>query len=159
MSTAKTVRSAPPETGFSLVESMVALVVISVGMLGIAALKTQGLGAGRTAQYRTQAVNLAADMADRIRANRLGNSGYAAPEAADECDPEEGGEADCIPVSVAAGELAEWTRNVAAALPEGEGDVRFDGSAQPKSFAIEVSWNEVGLGTITYRSVVRVAGS
>src|SRR5690606_15710891 len=48
------------ERGFSLVEAMVSLVVISVGMIGMAALYGQGLGAGRTALYRTIAVNLAA---------------------------------------------------------------------------------------------------
>ena len=158
MSSGIAVRSAPPESGFSLVESMVALVVISVGMLGIAALKTQGLGAGRTAQLRTRAVNLAADMADRIRANRLGHSAYAEVGAADECDPEEGGEADCIAGAVAERDLAEWTRGVAAALPGGEGAIRYDGSTEPPSFAIEVSWTEIGVGLVTYRSVVQLAG-
>lgn len=165
MNAADTVRCARPESksqsqsGFGLVESMVALVVISVGMLGIAVLKTQGLGAGRTARFRIQAVNLAADMADRIRANRLGRSGYAAAGTPDDCDPEEGGDAHCVPGAVAARDLAEWTQNVAAALPDGEGAVRYDGSIQPPSFAIEVSWTEVGVGSIDYRSVVRVAGS
>ena len=56
---------------------MVSLVVLSVGMIGIAALYAQGLGAGRTALYRTEAVNLVGDMADRIRANRLGGVAYA----------------------------------------------------------------------------------
>src|SRR5690606_1731695 len=63
--------------GFSLLEAMVALVVLSVGMLGIAALHGQSLAASRTAQLRTQAVNLAGDMADRIRVNRLGAAAYA----------------------------------------------------------------------------------
>ena len=62
------------QLGFSLIEAMVALVVVSVGMIGIAGLYGQGLSAGRTALYRTQAVNLAADMADRIRVNRLGGA-------------------------------------------------------------------------------------
>ena len=57
--------------GFSIVEALVALVVLSVGMLGIAALYVESLRAGRSAVYHTQAVNLAADMADRIRANRM----------------------------------------------------------------------------------------
>lgn len=48
--------------GFTLVEVLVALVVMSVGMLGIAALYLEGLRAGRTAVYRTTAVNLAADI-------------------------------------------------------------------------------------------------
>ena len=49
--------------GFSLIEALVALVVLSVGMIGIAALYGQGLGAARTALYRTIAVNLAASTA------------------------------------------------------------------------------------------------
>ena len=52
-------RSRQQQRGFGLVESLVALVVMSVGMIGIAALYGQGLGASRTALYRTQAVNLA----------------------------------------------------------------------------------------------------
>lgn len=147
-------RSEPPQAGFTLVESMVALLVISVGMIGIAALNTQGLGAGRTAQFRARAVNLAADMAERIRANRRGLAAYAAAGEADDCD----GGAYCVPASVAAQDLVEWARIVTAALPEGEGVVRFDGSTRPPSFVIELGWNEVGIGTVTYRSRVQVAG-
>ena len=61
--------------GFTIVEVLVALVVLSVGMLGIAGLYVVTLQSGGTAIYRTQAVNLASDMADRIRANR--NAGVA----------------------------------------------------------------------------------
>ena len=63
-------------SGFSIVEVLVALVVLAVGMLGIAALYVESLRAGRTAVYRTQAVNLASDMADRIRANRTAGDAY-----------------------------------------------------------------------------------
>ena len=69
-------RRSTTSAGFSLVEAMVTLVVLSVGMIGIARFYGQGLGAGRTALYRTLAVNLAADMADRIRVNRLAGSAY-----------------------------------------------------------------------------------
>jgi len=56
-------------TGFTLVEVMVALVVMAVGMLGMAGLYVEGLRSGQTSIARTTAVTLAADMADRIRAN------------------------------------------------------------------------------------------
>lgn len=56
-------------TGVSMVEVLVALVVMSVGMLGIASLYVTALQAKTTSQSRMQAVNLANDMADRIRAN------------------------------------------------------------------------------------------
>ena len=55
--------------GFSLVEVLVALVVVSVGMLGIAGLYVNGMQAGRTATFSHHAVTLAGDVADRIRAN------------------------------------------------------------------------------------------
>ena len=63
--------------GFTLVEVLVALVVLAVGMLGIAGLYVESLRAGRTSIFRTTAVYLAADMADRIRANPQASADYA----------------------------------------------------------------------------------
>jgi len=60
------------ESGFTMVEVLVALVVLAIGLLGIAALYLNSLQSGRTAIYRTQAVNLAADLADRIFALSYG---------------------------------------------------------------------------------------
>ena len=50
--------------GFTLLEVLVALVVISVGMLGIAGLYVQSMQAGRTSMFRHHAVTLAGDVAD-----------------------------------------------------------------------------------------------
>jgi type IV pilus assembly protein PilV len=58
--------------GFTIIEVLVALVVLSVGLLGIAGLYVIALRAGTTSINRMQAVNLAADMADRIHANADG---------------------------------------------------------------------------------------
>ena len=66
-------------TGFTLIEVMVALLVLSVGMIGVAALHGQALAASGTAIYRSQAINLAGSIADRIRANRLARAAYAGP--------------------------------------------------------------------------------
>jgi type IV pilus assembly protein PilV len=60
--------------GFSLVEVMVALVVLAVGLLGIAGLYVTTLKSGGGAIFRMQAVNLAADLADRIRATATGRA-------------------------------------------------------------------------------------
>ena len=125
------------QTGFSLIEAMVSLVVISVGMIGIASLYGQGLGASRTALFRTQAVNLAADMADRIRVNRQGGADYGGAAALNGCDP--GGGVNCTP----------------AQMPNGVGVVQF-AATTPPTFTIQVTWQEVGLGAITHQIVVRV---
>ena len=48
------------QAGFTLVECMVALVVLAVGMLGVAALYIEGLRAERTSVFHTTAVNMSA---------------------------------------------------------------------------------------------------
>ncbi len=148
-----TVQSSFKQRGFSLIEAMVSLVVVSVGMIGIAALYGQGLGAGRTALYRTQAVNLAADMADRIRVNRLGDAAYGGAAANNNCDP--GGGVNCTPAQMAANDLFVWQAQVAAQLPNGQGVVQY-AAGTPPSYTIQVSWQEVGLGQITHQIVIQV---
>jgi len=141
--------------GFSLVEAMVSLIVISVGMIGIAALYGQGLSAGRTALSRTIAVNLAATMAENIRVNRLAQAAYAGAGANNNCDPAAGGGVDCTPAQMAAHDVFLWNADVAAQLPNGVGAVAFvDGT--PPTYTITVTWDEVGLGQVTETLTVQV---
>lgn len=125
------------QQGFGLVESLVALVVISVGMIGIAALYGQGIGASRTAFYRTIAVNLTADMADRIRVNRIAGAAYAGAEGDNGCDSGE----ECSPAEMAAHELFLWNAQVEEQLPGGESEILFDPGAPP-TYTIRVQWDE-----------------
>lgn len=146
------------ETGFTLIEAMVSLVVLSVGMIGIAALYAQGLGAGRTAQYRTEAVNLVGDMADRIRANRLGGPAYGGAPANNGCDPQNGN-VNCIPLQMAAHDLFLWNQQVQQRLPNGVGQVVVNPGAIPPSFQITVTWTEVGQALpVQHAMVVQVPG-
>jgi len=62
--------------GFTIIEVMVALVVMSIGLLGISSLYLETLRANRTSQLRGQAIDLVNDIADRIRANRRGRDAY-----------------------------------------------------------------------------------
>jgi type IV pilus assembly protein PilV len=152
---AKPVRTSAPDRlgGFSLVEAMVSLVVLSVGMIGIAALHGQGLSASNTAQFRSLAVNLTADMADRIRVNRLGQADYGGAAADRDCDA---GGIDCTAAQMAQHDLFVWSRQVQQMLPNGQGLVQFNAGTMPPSFTIGVSWDEVGEGTVTHEIVVRV---
>src|SRR5690606_37316619 len=56
--------------GFTLIEVLIALVVMSVGLLGLASLQTNTLAFNRDAYLRSQATALAYDIIDRMRANR-----------------------------------------------------------------------------------------
>ncbi|MGE5155728.1 MAG: type IV pilus modification protein PilV [Bdellovibrio bacteriovorus] len=55
--------------GFSLVEVLVAVLVLSVGLLGLAGLQIAGVRANDSARLRTQATLAAYDLADRLRAD------------------------------------------------------------------------------------------
>lgn len=66
----KPVASAMHERGMTLVEVLVTLVVISVGLLGVAALQLTTLKSNQEAYVRSQASALAGYMLDRIRANQ-----------------------------------------------------------------------------------------
>ncbi len=58
------------QAGFSLIEVMVAVLVLGIGLLGFALLQTMTLRFTQSANYRTQATNLAYDLLDQMRANR-----------------------------------------------------------------------------------------
>lgn len=142
--------------GFSIVEALVALIVLSVGMLGIAALYVESLQAGRSAVYRTHAVNLASDMADRIRANRnAGNQGRAYELAAGDTPAERGcadtgaGSDACDQETLAEDDLARWLTAIRGSLPGNgndtpSGTVVVDPAAAPTQYTITVTWSEPG---------------
>ncbi len=129
--------------GFTLIEVLVALVVMSVGMLGIAALYLEGLRASRTAVYRTTAVNLAADMADRIRANQRAQLAYAGtgPGSDEACV---NGAADCTPAALAADDWFSWSRQLNASLPVGSTAQIDVVAAASTIYAIRIEWPEIG---------------
>jgi len=64
--------------GFSLIEALVAFMIISIGMLGIASLQTISMKAGHTAVTRSSAIFNAQDILDRMRANTTQIAAYAA---------------------------------------------------------------------------------
>ena len=134
--------------GFTLVETMVALVVLSVGMLGIAGLYVTTLKSGGGAIFRMQAVNLAADLADRIRANRGANVAYAGAGADNNCYG--AASVDCAPALMAANDLFVWQQQIAAILPGGNANVVVVGAAAPFTYTITINWTESGGAALNY---------
>ena len=106
----------PGARGFTLIEILVALVVLAVGMLGIAALYVESLRAGRTSINRITAVTLAADMADRIQANPNAAASYAGAGPGMDRDCVNGAVA-CTPAELADDDWFRWLQDVSAQLP------------------------------------------
>lgn len=122
------------ERGLSLLEVMIATVIISVGLLGVALLQSTALRATQSTNERSQATMLVSDMLDRIRANRAsaatyslvrenvftgdGRTGACAPGAA---LPAQRWEADGV----------EWMCAVRRAIPDARGRITVTGAAIP----------------------------
>jgi len=136
--------------GFSLIEVLVSIVVLSIGLLGLAALQVSSLRVGQSSFYRAQAAQLATDMADRLRAN-LG--------AARTCEL---GLADATPTSpttTCQRDLVEW-RNRLRALPGGIGGVDVD--LAQNTVSITVQWDDSrggGATNSTFALVTRLWGN
>jgi type IV pilus assembly protein PilV len=155
--------TAARSAGFSIVEALVALVVLSVGMLGIAALYVESLRAGRSAVYHTQAVNLAADMADRIRANR--SAGAAVWRLPANGTPAVQGcvnaGVNCNPGQLAQDDQARWLQAIQTQLP-GDGAATPDGTidvddvAVPNQYTITVTWSEPGNEQLSYTLTMQI---
>ena len=131
--------------GFSLVEVLIALIIMSVGMLGIAGLYVQSMQAGRTSMLRHHAVNLASDIADRIRANPTAGASYIASDGADNNCVAQG--VDCSIAQMAAHDIFLWQDQAAEFLPAmADGSeqviVAFDAAATPPTYTITVRWDE-----------------
>ncbi|MDB5799306.1 MAG: pilV [Rhodocyclales bacterium] len=124
--------------GFTLIEVLVAIVVFSVGLLGVAGLLTSVIGRNQSSVYHSVAVSLANDIAERMRANSGAFSftsaankytsalNSAAPSAAGKnC---QASTAICSPEEMAAFDAEKWEALVAKILPQGKGIVCFDAS-------------------------------
>lgn len=116
-------------SGFSIIEVLVALLVLAIGLLGLAALQAQGLRFNHDAYVRTQATHLAYDIIDRMRANRTNVAAYTTPDPGLACDPTDAS------VNM---DLSCWYESLAAALPGGDGLITANGAAN--FYDITVRW-------------------
>lgn len=124
------------QEGFSLLEVLVAIVVLSVGLLGLAGLQVVGLQSNYSSYLRSQASILSYDIADAMRANRAAALGGSYVIAL--ADTPAG-------ASVAATDLIAWRANLASALPSGTGAIARP-VATANRFTITLQWNDSRAG-------------
>ena len=128
------------ESGFSLVEVLVAMFVVAMGILALAGLLQAATRYSKMSELRSTATLLANDIADRMRANpvgaQLGDTGYdltdrtfptPAPPAHAAC----ASESPCDPSGLARADLADWTARLRATLPQGSAWIQFHAGKPP----------------------------
>lgn len=150
-------QSASRTRGFSLVEAMVALVIMCVGLLGVGQLMLVGLQTGGSALTRTQAVNLLGDMMERIRANPAAREAYdcatytPAPSERG-CAPSGAPAVQCTARELAEDDLARWQQQARQTLPlraagPCDASVRYlvnTGEPGVARYEVELAWHERG---------------
>lgn len=108
--------------GFTLLEVLIALLVLSIGLLGLGAMQMTSLKNNHSAYLRSQATFLAYDVLDRMRANRptaTTTANYATALAAAGSEPTNCITNTCDGSEMAAFDIWEWKTEVAARLPGG----------------------------------------
>jgi type IV pilus assembly protein PilV len=153
-------RAAPRSAsrGFSLIEVLVSMFIVSMGILALAGLLQSASRYGKMSELRSSATLLANDIADHIRANPGGAAGnfynvtdaFPATGAHDNRSPAgnlcEGSGTKCSPQDLAYVDVAIWSAQVFATLPKGTPFIQYNaaggGGAQNGSVDVWVAWQD-----------------
>jgi len=132
-------RAIAQENGFSLIEVLIALLVLAIGLLGMASLMLTSMKSNQSAYQRSQANWLAYDIAERMRLNRdLAISGNSYVITAATTVPSDPGckASGCSPANVALLDVREWMGQL--------NDAGINGTVarNGNEFTITVSWQE-----------------
>ncbi|HTU67333.1 MAG TPA: type IV pilus modification protein PilV [Steroidobacteraceae bacterium] len=136
--------------GFTLIEALIGLVILSVGLLGAAAMLLGSLGSHADALRRAAALTLVRDVADRIRANGAARAGYASAglAAAADCSA-----SPCDAAALAASDRAYFERCARDRFPVGTvADIQVEpatGPAAPDRYVISLRFRSRSLPDVT----------
>lgn len=131
----------PRQRGIAMFETLIAILVVSLGVIGFMELLKFSLRNNDSAGYRTQASFMASEIMDRMRANRSDaltgsyNIGCTDPDPEDESEIEEGGTSGTV-----TNDLTQWCGNIAATLPLGQGSVSCSNTTS--SCEVSIQWND-----------------
>lgn len=114
------------ERGFTLLEVLITIVILSVGLLGLAAMQAFSLKANQSANFRTQATALSNMIVERMRAHGGGALNTTVAYYGS------GGDAAAVR------DLSEWRDAITAQLPEGTGTLLFGGG----NITVEINWTD-----------------
>lgn len=131
-------------SGFTLIEVLIAMLILALGLLGMAGLQMTGLRNNLSSYQRSQATLLSYDMADRMRANIADAQLYSdsiyitsSVSGASEQTSCTVATVGCNPALMAQHDLFEWGQRLGN-LPDGTGTITVAGSF----YTITVTWRE-----------------
>lgn len=135
------------QQGFTLIEVLIAVVILAVGLLGMASLSLSSLQSSQGAALRSQASSLAGDLGERLRANRTfaisnGTDYLLAIDTAATSKPAcIDNVAGCSTADQAKRDLFEWRSSLATNLPAGTAVITKPSTRQ---YQLVLTWSEAG---------------
>lgn len=131
--------------GFSMLEVLITLFILSVGLLGVGAMQAEGLKTGSGSLLRSKAVVAVADITDRMRANVAGLNDYSLTLGGTISSPPNCATGPCSATQMAQFDMAQWLQTLQAAgsgLPGAQAAILPLGAAGSGRFAFTVSWTD-----------------
>ncbi len=127
------------QKGFSLIEVLVTTLILAFGLLGMAGLQTVSLRNNVSAYERSQAVFLAYDITDRMRANRsiAVNGGYNVASSATSATVN-------LANALAQDDVKDWLDLITTTLPAGDGSVSCPSASS--ACQVDIYWDEARTG-------------
>ena len=132
-------------TGFSLIEVLVANVVLSIGVLGVSVLQTTSNVMTESSMHRAQASALAVEIVERMRVNtseaKSGNYNISAlPTLTSDCS----GVVDCTTGQMKDHDLRVWSARVVDLLPSGTATISstVDSGTVPVDITVTMQWDD-----------------
>lgn len=138
------------ENGFTLLEALVTIVVVSIGMLGLLGLQTVSIANTQTSAARSQATIAADNIADRLRANPDGAQAKNYVYTPSTSRPPAAPSKKCVSSTVcSASEMAkydtwQWDKGLSERLPNGRGFLACTESvgSSCRAWTVTVVWSE-----------------
>jgi len=143
MLTTHSVNNSFKQAGVGLIEVLVALLILTIGILGMVALQTRALQISQESIYTSQALMMAYEMTDRMRANRGSEDDYLVDYGTDVNAGNDCTAGTCTPTQMATYDTSEWKDALAANLPLGDGQIVVDNSGVRPFYVISVRFTDM----------------